>query len=230
MDASFFMVSGLVLLFTVGPVLLIVCLVSFSIKSSQKKAIEFDNAMLAKIRINDPNFDLESFKRSANICIQEVFNCFYNLDIEKLRLLESSDLFEIHRMDIETGILSGHLLILDLPENMNFRISNYYIDGDKEIICCSASITSKDKEIDPSTKEKLGDNVPSFVLHTMNLEFARCLGVKTIFGKEFVFHECPNCGAGVSVNVYGKCTYCDTVIVNGQHSWVLNKISDSFTN
>ena len=230
MDASFLIELVISLLFTLGPMVLIGFLVFYSIKSSKKKAIEFDNAMLAKIRMNDPNFDLESFKRSANICVHEVFNCFYNTDIERLRLLEANDLFEIHRMDIETGILSGHLLILDLPDNMNFRISNYYIDGDKEIICCSASITSKDREIDPSTKEKLGDDVPSFVLHTMNLEFTRYLGTKTVPGREFAVHECPNCGAGVSVNLYGKCTYCDSVIINGEHSWVLNKISDSFTN
>ncbi len=230
MDASFFIALGLVLLFTIGPVLLIVFLISFSLKSSQKKAAEFDGAMLTRIRMNDPYFNPESFKVSAGICVREVFNCFYNLDIERLRVLESSDLFEIHKADIETGLISGHLLILDLPPNMNFRINGYYIDGDKEIISCSASITSMEKEIDPRTKEELGDGVPSFVLHTMNLEFARHLGVKTVNGREFAIKQCPNCGADISITTYGKCSYCDSVVVNGEHSWVLNKISDFYTN
>ena len=38
------------------------------------------------------------------------------------------------------------------------------------------------------------------------------------------------CGVDIRVNEHGECKYCNLVILNGEHSWVLSKISDSYVN
>lgn len=229
MDIEF--IKFLLVFFTIfiAPVLIIVAIVVHFFKADAKKANEQQLAMFDEIKRNDLYFDVDLFKENAGWCIREVFKCFLTNDLERLRTLESADLFEIHKIDIETGWISGYIRTLDVSQNINFNFDRYYIDGDKEIIVCSAFITSKEIIFDPKTKENLNDE-SRYVLHNMKLEFSRHLGVKTIPGREFAIKECPNCGAKIGINEYGKCSYCDSVIVNGEHSWVLHKISDLYTN
>lgn len=200
-----------------------------SAKDNKQRRIEKDINFVKYIKSHDPYFDPIAFKNSARNCIMEVYNCFYSLNFERLRMIESTDLYDIHKIDLETGLISGNLRTLKFSSFGDIIIDNYYIDGDKEVLCCSATAFSKDMIFDPRTKENLLD-VPKYVFHQMKLEFSRHLGVKTTPGKEFALKECPNCGAEIALNAYGQCSYCNSVVINGEHSWVLNKISDSYSN
>ena len=218
------------IVFSVAPFIVIIFVLMRFFKPTGPKISKMDELVVNEIRKNDPGFDIMSFKVSAAACIKEVFDCFYNLDSERLKVLESSDLYEMHKIDFETSLVSGYFYTLNVPENINFTLEKYYIDGDKEVLVCSAFVGSKEVVFDPKTKESLKDDVPSYTLSKMNLEFSRGLGVKTVLGNEFTITKCPNCGAEISLNVQGQCSYCNSTIVNGSHSWVLNKITDFFTN
>ena len=218
------------IIFALAPTVVVILILRRFFKPKGPKISKDDELVANEIRINDPGFDIISFKESAASCIKEVFNCFYNLDSEKLKVLESSDLYEMHKIDFETSLVSGYFYTLNIPKNINFTLERYYIDGDKELLVCSAFVGSKELVFDPKTKESLKDDVPSYTLSKMNLEFSRGLGVKTVLGNEFTITKCPNCGAEISLNVQGQCSYCNSTIVNGSHSWVLNKITDYFTN
>lgn len=228
---TFFTVIMVLMAFFVtffGPV--IIGLVIYkAIKDNKQRRIEKDINFVIQIKSHDPYFDPIAFKNSARDCIMEVYNCFYNLNFDRLRMIESTDLYDIHKIDLETGLITGNLRTLKFSSFGDIIIDNYYIDGDKEVLCCSATAFSKDMIFEPRTKENLLD-VPKYVFHQMKLEFSRHLGVKTTPGKEFALKECPNCGAEVTLNTFGQCSYCNSVVINGEHSWVLNKISDLYSN
>lgn len=211
-----------------GPVIAVL-VVYMLLKKNKQERIAKDINFVAQIRSHDPYFDPIAFKNSARNCVMEIYNCFYSINFERLRMIESTDLYDIHKIDLETGLISGNIRTLKFSNFGEIIIDNYYIDGDKEILCCSATTFSTDILFDPRTKANLNDT-PQLVLHKMKLEFARHLGVKTTPGREFALKECPNCGAEIALNTYGKCSYCDSTVINGEHSWVLNKISDLYTN
>jgi predicted lipid-binding transport protein (Tim44 family) len=35
---------------------------------------------------------------------------------------------------------------------------------------------------------------------------------------------CPNCGAGLDINMAGQCKYCNAAVTTGQFDWVLSRI------
>ena len=229
MDFGFIFLKIVGFAISVGLIVFVFSSISHLMKKNRDNHLQYDYLLANEIRKHDPSFDVASFKINAGKCVYEVFNCFFDLNLERLKILESSDLYEIHKIDIETGIVSGNLITLEISPYINFYLEQYFIDGDKEVICCSAFISSEEKCFDPKTKKRLND-VSCLVLHKMKLEFVRHFGVKTVLGREFAIRECPNCGAEVNVNSDGKCSYCDSVVINGEHSWVLNKILDSHTN
>jgi hypothetical protein len=35
---------------------------------------------------------------------------------------------------------------------------------------------------------------------------------------------CPNCGAGLNINMAGQCAYCRAKVTTGEFDWVLSRI------
>ena len=45
----------------------------------------------------------------------------------------------------------------------------------------------------------------------------------------FIRGTCPSCGAAISVNQAGACTYCGTVVASGTFDWVASRIEQDDT-
>ena len=65
------------IVFAFAPVVVVVLFVRKFFKPKGPKISKEDELVANEIRINDPGFDIISFKESAASCIKEVFNCFY---------------------------------------------------------------------------------------------------------------------------------------------------------
>lgn len=61
-------------------------------------------------------------------------------------------------------------------------------------------------------------------IYTQAYLLVRQAGVKTNPAGAFTSAGCPNCGAPISVNETGECTYCGASLTNGQFDWVLSAI------
>ena len=49
----------------------------------------------------------------------------------------------------------------------------------------------------------------------------RTKGTKTQVEDEIKTTNCPNCGAPTKITSAGRCEYCDSIILTGEHGWVL---------
>ncbi|MBQ7136751.1 MAG: hypothetical protein IJO43_02085 [Bacilli bacterium] len=177
--------------------------------------------IVAKIKTRDSNFNSDIFKYCARQCVLDIYDHFNRCETQELMPLESTELFNIHKSDIEQGITSKKLNCTVLEEVEIRKITKYKIDGNKEVIGCKAYFTYQNATIDPSSNSVLKYDV-NMKKNTMYIEFIKNKNVKHNFS--FALNQCPNCGALIEVNAQGICIYCDSSLINGEHSWVLNKV------
>lgn len=188
---------------------------------------KIDSNFVSDILDDDSSFDVNSFKKQVKRCIEDVFIAFSKCDINKLMVLESTELFNNHKSEIELGISNGSFETLFFNKFYNVDIVDYRVEGGFSIIACKIWVKTRKVKINAVSKEVITyDEAPTY--HPMFFEFIRSINVKTVVGDEFDLKNCPNCGALLDISAQGKCVYCDSMIINGEHSWVLNKVDDLF--
>ena len=88
-------------------------------------------------------------------------------------------------------------------------LKDFKIEGDKDILIVALSASINKENI-------YDDSYQSYIL-----TFARKYGVKTIGTLLEKETNCPNCGAVLDLNSEGVCSYCHTLISNGDFGWIL---------
>lgn len=214
---------GFCLLFAFGPIIVIIYFIKkiVSLSSPEPKIPEID--LVVAILKNDPGFDVSRFKFKVLDCFTLVNEYYASCDLESLMPLVSTELFNIYQNKIEVGLANNSLPITHYDDIKDVVITSYTIDGDKEVLGCTINATARELNIVPGSNKAVSYD-STFMTGEFKLEFIRSVGVKTVIGSEFALQECPNCGAVIEMNAQGKCIYCETLLLNGEHSWVLNKI------
>ena len=83
----------------------------------------------------------------------------------------------------------------------------------------------RDYVINDATKEVLESDPNKDWYMKYEMVFNRKAGLKTNPGRKGnSITNCPNCGAPTEVTSSGQCSYCGSVITNGEHDWVLTDI------
>src|SRR5207248_11493619 len=57
--------------------------------------------------------------------------------------------------------------------------------------------------------------------------FIRSGSARTKAGEGAEVTQCPNCGAPLSINESGVCSYCKATVTSGQFGWVLDNITQA---
>ena len=184
-----------------------------------------DLKFVEKIVSNDPNFSIDMFKEHAKECIDEVFIAYANGNINRLMGLESTELFNIHKSQIESGISNGSYETLLFQKFNNVNIVDYRVENNYSIISCKIWVNTRNVRVSGSTFEVVSYDESS-TMHPMYFEFIRSINVKSNNEYDFALKNCPNCGAVIEINAQGNCIYCNSTLLNGEHSWVLNRIDD----
>lgn len=188
-----------------------------------------DLGFVEKILIDDPNFNVDLFREQAKECIEEVCISYAKGNINKLMGLESTELFNIHKSQIEFGISNGSYETLFFKKFNKVNIVDYRVENNYSIIACKIWVSTRRVRVSGSTFEVLSYDEAS-TLHPMYFEFVRSINVKSNNECDFAIKNCPNCGAIIEINAQGKCIYCNSMLLNGTHSWVLNRIDDLYYN
>ena len=222
----FIFASIMMLAFSVVPIVLLIIIWKIFIKNSNyKKTTEKpENVLINEIMQLDNTFNPQDFKENAKKCLLQVYSYISTQDIENLMSLESNALFNIHKKEIEIGRENNVINTKHFDSIGEIKITHHKIDGDKEIIGCGVWVTSRDITLDATTNQ-LQTYAEIGTMQKIYLEFMRSTNIKTVQGKDFALQKCPNCDATIEINAQGKCIYCNSLILNGEHSWVLNKIS-----
>ena len=187
----------------------------------------FDNsaAVATQIQSIDPAFSSDKFIGFAREVFMTIQAAWTAKDWKPIRPFESETLFNTHKQQLDEYIRMGKTNVIEKIAIKHCSLQSFTQDGDKEVLTVSLNAVMRDYVIDDASKKVLESdpNRDWYMRYTM--VFNRKAGVKTDPGKKGnSITNCPNCGATTEVTSSGQCTYCGSVITNGEHDWVLTDI------
>lgn len=184
---------------------------------SKEKSLQVANQIINV----DELFSEEKFISFTKELFVKLQNAWTARDWEPMRLFETPELFEQHKSQVQGYIDTNRINVMDRIAVDYAYLYNFRVTEDKEILEVALKSTMKDYIIDATTKELL-EGSKTEDRHTIyKLTFERTKGTKTQAEDEIKTTNCPNCGAPTKITSAGRCEYCDSIILTGEHGWVL---------
>lgn len=186
---------------------------------------DFTAAVAAEIQSLDPNFSSDKFVGFAREVFMKIQEAWTTKDWRPIRPFESEALFNQHKQQLDEYTRLGKTNVVEKIGIKHCSLHEFRQDGDKEVLTVWLNAIMRDYVIDDATKKVLESDPNRDWFMKYEMVFNRKAGLKTEAGKKGTsITNCPNCGAPTEVTSAGQCTYCGSVITNGEHDWVLTDI------
>ena len=186
---------------------------------------DFTAAVAGEIQTIDPNFSSDKFIGFAREVFMKIQEAWTTKDWKPIRPFESETLFNQHKQQLDEYIRMGKTNVVEKIGIKHCSLHEFRQDGDKEVLTVWLNAVMRDYVIEDATKKVLESDPNRDWYMKYVMVFNRKAGLKTQPGKKGnSITNCPNCGAPTEVTSSGQCTYCGTVITNGEHDWVLTDI------
>jgi hypothetical protein len=100
-------------------------------------------------------------------------------------------------------------------------------DPNYDAITVRIDASAADYEVDDTTANKVIYGSRDSKPFTEYWTFIRSGAARTKAGEGAEITQCPNCGAPLSINESGICSYCKATVTSGQFGWVLDNITQA---
>ena len=182
-------------------------------------------AVASQIQIIDPAFSSDKFIGFAREVFMTIQAAWTAKDWKPIRPFESEALFNQHKQQLDEYIRLGKTNVVEKICIQHCSLHEFRLDGDKEVLTVWLNAVMRDYVIDDATKKVLESDPNRDWYMRYEMVFNRKAGVLTNPGRKGnSITNCPNCGAPTEITSSGQCTYCGSVITNGEHDWVLTDI------
>jgi len=184
---------------------------------SEKDNIKEANPINA-LRRNGYNFDVKLFKKWS----RQIFACIKSGSEEELKIVKnfiSEELYDKLEYQRKQFAKDGlEFITADLLIEKCY-LCDYSRSLHKEEIKVLINATMIEYIINKNTNEIVrGSDYISYnknIIMTFNKENKN--------DEEGLIHNCPNCGAEVTQTEFGKCRYCNTLVIPIRYNWTLTK-------
>ncbi len=176
------------------------------------------------IREYDEFFNTDKFLSFANEAYVKLQSAWSSRSTEQIRLLLSEELYAQTAQQVEEYKVLGRINVMERIAVQESYLTSYSSDNEKETLAVYLYATQKDYIIDENTKNIIEGSDSQYRHSKYILTFIRAKGKKTETGDGIEATNCPNCGAPLEITASGKCAYCDSIITNEDHSWVISSI------
>ena len=197
------------------------------VQNQAQADITFDNSanVAAQIQAVDPAFSSDKFIGFAREVFMTIQAAWTAKDWKPIRPFESETLFNMHKQQLDEYIRLGKTNVIEKIGIKHCSLHEFRQDGDKEVLVVWLNAVMRDYVIDDATKKVLESDPNRDWFMKYEMVFNRKAGLKTDPGRKGnSITNCPNCGAPTEVTSSGQCSYCGSVITNGEHDWVLTDI------
>ena len=178
-----------------------------------------------QIQTIDPAFSADRFIGFAREVFMKIQEAWTTKDWKPIRPFESETLFNMHKQQLDEYIRLGKTNVVEKIGIKHCSLHSFQEDGDKEVLVVWLNAVMRDYVIDDATKNVLESDPNRDWFMKYEMVFNRKAGLKTDPGRKGnAITNCPNCGAPTEVTSSGQCSYCGSVITNGEHDWVLTDI------
>ena len=187
--------------------------------------MDYTGIVAGEIQAIDPNFSSDKFIGFAREVFMKIQEAWTTKDWRTIRPFESETLFNQHKQQLDEYIRLGKTNVVEKIGIKHCSLHSFQQDGDKEVLTVWLNAVMRDYIIEDETKKVLESDPNRDWYMKYEMVFNRKAGLKTEAGKKGTsITNCPNCGAPTEVTSSGQCTYCGSVITNGEHDWVLTDI------
>lgn len=186
---------------------------------------DFTASVAAEIQSIDPNFSSDKFIGFVREVFMKIQEAWTTKDWRPIRPFESETLFNTHKQQLDEYIRLGKTNVIEKVGIKHCSLHEFRRDGDKEVLVVWLNAIMRDYVINDATKQVLESDPNRDWYMKYAMVFNRKAGLKTQAGQKGTsITNCPNCGAPTEITSAGQCTYCGSVITNGEHDWVLTDI------
>jgi predicted lipid-binding transport protein (Tim44 family) len=186
---------------------------------------DYSAMVAARIQEIDPAFSADKFVGFAREVFMKIQEAWTTKDWKPIRPFESETLFNQHKQQLDEYIRLGKTNVVEKIGIKHCSLHSFQQDGDKEVLTVWLNAVMRDYVIEDATKKVLESDPNRDWYMKYEMVFNRKAGVKTDPGRKGnSITNCPNCGAPTEVTSSGQCSYCGSVITNGEHDWVLTDI------
>ena len=179
-----------------------------------------------KVKQVDPLFSADKFMKWGSEVFVKLQTAWMNRTWEDIRTLESTELFEQHKGQLQYLIDNKQINMMKNIRVEHTQLTRYRKDGDKEVLVMILRATMRDYIIEEESNKIVQGSPNKDIQMLYSLTFVRKAGVKTMESNTEYTNtiSCPNCGAPTKITSSGKCEYCGSIITTGEHGWVLDKL------
>lgn len=174
------------------------------------------------INESDENFNSDEFLVWAVNLFIDLQRSWTERDWEKIRTLESEELFEQHNAQLQEYINLGRVNVIQNIHVTDAYLHKLVVDENFEHLTVSLFANMNDYIVDEKTGKVISGNKEKVFYSIYQLTFTRRKGVKTNSSK--VVDLCPHCGAFVNAKSFDRCDFCGSIIYAGEFDWVLSNL------
>ena len=182
---------------------------------------------LAALQAKDPNFNQQMFLDRAQAAFFALQKAWMDRNLEPARVYMSDGIYHRWKTQIDAMIAAHKKNMLDNLVIGGVHIVKAQTDANFDTITVRIDASAADYEVDDTTANKVIYGSRQNQNFTEYWTFIRSASARTKAGEGAEMTQCPNCGAPLSINESGVCSYCKAVVTSGQFGWVLDNITQA---
>ena len=182
---------------------------------------------LAALQAKDPNFNQQMFLDRAQAAFFALQKAWMDRNLEPARVYMSAGIYHRWKTQIDAMIAAHKKNMLDNLVIGGVQIVKVQTDPNFDTITVRIDASAADYEVDDTTTNKVIYGSRQNQNFTEYWTFIRSGSARTKAGEGAEVTQCPNCGAPLSINESGVCSYCKAVVTSGQFGWVLDNITQA---
>ena len=182
---------------------------------------------LVALQARDPNFNQQMFLDRAQATFFALQKAWMDRNLEPARVYMSDGIYHRWKMQIDQMIAAHKRNILDNLVIGGTQIVKVSTDPNFDTITVRIDASAADYEVDDTTTNKVIYGSKQNQPFTEYWTFIRSAAARTKAGVGAEVTQCPNCGAPLSINESGVCSYCKATVTSGQFGWVLDNITQA---
>jgi predicted lipid-binding transport protein (Tim44 family) len=185
------------------------------------------NDDLAALQAKDPNFNQQMFLDRAQAAFFALQKAWMDRNLEPARVYMSDGIYHRWKNQIDAMITAHKKNILDNLVIGGVEIVKVQSDPNFDSITVRIDASAADYEVDETNANKVIFGSQKEQPFTEYWTFTRSGAARTKAGEGAEMTQCPNCGAPLSINESGVCSYCKATVTSGQFGWVLDNITQA---
>lgn len=186
-----------------------------------------DNAAIIVDAISqkDPRFSKDVFIQQSRETFITLQKAWMNKDLEKMRSLETDELYRVHEQQVKEYISLKRTNILERININEAYLSKYERDSEFEYLTVYMNVRMVDYITDDNTGSVIRGVKDKDCFMRYLVTFVRDAGAISAGAAEGSEEEkCPRCSAPINLNGKGKCEYCGYVISGNINDWLTSAV------